>query len=53
MAVTVTLEVEGTACGAVYSPFAEIAPNTEFPPATLFTLQLIALDIPPVTVAVN
>jgi len=53
VAVTVTLDGEGKDCGAVYSPDEEIVPALEFPPTTPLTLQFTALELAPVTVAVN
>lgn len=48
-----TFDSEGKDCGAVYRPVEEIVPVTEFPPATPLTLQFTALELAPVTVAVN
>ena len=48
-----TFDGEGKDCGAVYRPEEEIVPVTEFPPATPLTLQFTALELAPVTVAVN
>lgn len=53
MAVTVTLDGDGKDCGAVYRPEEEIVPAMEFPPTTPLTLQFTALELVPVTVAVN
>jgi hypothetical protein len=53
VAVTVTLDGDGKDCGAVYRPEEETVPVTEFPPATPLTLQFTALELAPVTVAVN
>jgi len=53
VAVTVTFDGEGKDCGAVYSPEGEIVPLMEFPPATPLMLQFTALELAPVTIAVN
>lgn len=52
VAVTVTVEEEGTAEGAVYCPL-EIVPTVVFPLATLFTVQETAELVVPVTEAKN
>ncbi len=53
VAVTVTVDGEGKVCGAVYRPEEEIVPLTKFPPVMPLTLQFTALELAPVTVAVN
>lgn len=53
VAVIVTVAGEGNDCGAAYSPEKEIAPMTPFPPAMPLTLQFTAIEVAPVTVAVN
>ena len=53
IAATVTLEGEGSVCGAVYSPAGEIVPTCAFPPATALTVQLTAALSLPLTVAAN
>ena len=51
-AVTVTVP-EGAVAGAVYKPEVEIVPTVVFPPVVLFTCQVTAVFVEPVTVAVN
>src|SRR5574337_59405 len=53
VAVTVTVEGDGTAAGAVYSPAAEIVPRVALPPTMSFTLQVTAGATVPLDVAVN
>ena len=49
----VTVVFEGSTCGAVKSPAAEMVPSVELPPVTPFTLQFTAVFEVLVTVAVN
>ncbi|MGA8142727.1 MAG: hypothetical protein WB987_02430 [Candidatus Acidiferrales bacterium] len=59
VAVTITVEGDGGAAGAMYSalsgPLDATVPSVELPPATPFTVQLIAVEgLPvPVTLTVN
>jgi len=53
VAVTVTCGGFGTVAGAVYSPVLLIVPRVEFPPTTPPALQVTAVLVGPVTVAVN
>ena len=52
VAATVTVP-EGTFVGAVYSPDVEMVPSVEFPPLMPFTVQVTAVFVVPLTVAVN
>ena len=45
--------VDGTVAGAVYTPADVICPTVEFPPATLFTLQVTPVAAAPERVAVK
>jgi hypothetical protein len=47
------LPPEGTVVGAVYNPVLDIVPTVVFPPFTPFTLQVTAVFVVPVTLAVN
>ena len=49
----VTLAGDGKICGAVYSPLALIRPSCAFPPAIPFRLQLTAVSLLPLTVALK
>jgi hypothetical protein len=53
VAVTWTVAGEGRSAGAVYTPAVVIVPSVAFPPGTLLTLQLTAVSVVFVTVAVN
>src|SRR5207248_2682594 len=52
-ALTVTVEGDGTAVGAVYRPAEETLPTVGFPPAVPFTSHVTAVLVVPVTVALN
>ncbi len=52
-AATVTVAGEGSATGATYLPVESILPTVSFPPAMLFTCQVIMLLVPPETAAWN
>lgn len=52
-AVTVTVEGEGTAAGAVYTPEVEIVPTVALPPTTPFTCHVTAVFEEFVTFAEN
>ncbi len=51
--VTVTIAGLGTCAGAVYTPEALIVPVVAEPPTALFTSQLTAVFVVPVTVSVK
>jgi len=53
VAVIWTVAGAGRSAGAVYTPAEVIAPNVAFPPGTVLTLQLTAVSVVFVTVAVN
>jgi hypothetical protein len=53
VAVICTVAGDGRSGGAVYTPAAVIVPRVELPPATPFTLQLTAVSVVFVTVAVK
>jgi hypothetical protein len=53
VAVTWTVVGEGKSAGAVYTPAEVIVPSVVFPPGTVLTLQLTAVSVVFVTVAVN
>jgi hypothetical protein len=53
MADTVALPPVGTAEGALYKPLVDTVPTVEFPPAMPLTLQVTAVFVVPLTVAVN
>ena len=48
-----TMELAGTAAGAVYSPAVEIVPVVALPPVTLLTCQVTAVFAEPLMVALN
>ncbi len=52
-AVMVTFAGLGKLAGAVYKPAADMVPTERLPPLTLFTLQLTAELVAPVTLATN
>jgi len=53
VAVTCTVAGDGMSAGAVYTPAGVIIPNLAFPPGAPFTLQLTAVSVVFVTVAVK
>jgi hypothetical protein len=53
VAVTCTVAGDGRSAGAVYTPAELIVPRVVFPPGTVLTLQLTAVSVVFVTVAVN
>jgi hypothetical protein len=53
VAVTCTVAGDGRSAGAVYIPAVVIVPSVVFPPGTPLTLQLTAVSVVFVTVAVN
>jgi hypothetical protein len=53
VAVTSTVAGDGRSAGAVYTPAEVIVPSVRFPPGTLLTLQLTAVSVVFVTVAVK
>ena len=53
VAATVTAPPEGTVEGAEYKPLEDTVPTVELPPAIPFTLQVAAVFVVPLIVAVN
>jgi hypothetical protein len=53
VAVMVTVAGDGRSAGAVYAPALVIVPTTAFPPAMPLTLQLTAVSVVFVTLALN